>query len=545
MTNYYFLKRRKIMKRKILSTLIAGAIGLSLLPLNLAAMDFGDSARPTASPTYLPYDSFEAVSESSVPYYLEFPDGSEMTLPPLSPTTPESSVPLSPGFPDDSEVTTPPARPTDSPYDSFPTMPTLICAGNHWACQMMPACTTCFPIFPDGSQVADLGSMWNVGFTFSLWSDLSYSDTNVFRTHTGSIHMTLFANGYTPQVVRVNMFEAASGEQINSETLTLGQWGETTLSFSGLRSADTYYFTFDNVGQTTLVVTGWVSQYAPTYVDAPEEYRCENCGSLEHRCTCDEDALRDELLNRLRCDVCGEIGGHSTNGWSFAVCCGVPTDCCTCPEVILPIIPGDIFGTGYPSIDCAIEVFKYLNNLPSFLHGNDRAFTAALVTPESRRTGVPSMADVFAILQRACDLCGSCEGCFMVVSDIDPLECTPENRCNIIDCDDCRCSKTAEAIRQHCCENCRRDTNVDNSSTTTIVIIIVLPGDVLGRGEIGGVEDAIQILRYLVGLSSALDNCQAARSAASFTNGVEPDVKDAIALLRNAIGLPTVLNPGL
>jgi hypothetical protein len=432
---------------------------------------------------------------------------------------PETSVPQQPDF----ESTMPSFSPQHSDFVTTPPRP---------------------PISPDGSQVADLGFMWDVGFNFSLWSDLSYTDPCVFRTHTGSIHMTLFANGYAPQVVRVNMFEAASGEQINSETMTLGQWGETTLSFTGLRSADTYYFTFDNVGQTTLVVSGWVSQYATTYVDAPEESRCENCGSLERRCTCDEDALRDDLHNRLRCPVCGEVGGHATNGWSFAVCCGVPTDCCACPEDV-QVTPGDIFGTGYPSIDCAIEVFKYLNNLPSILLGNERAFTAALVTPESQRTGVPSMNDVFAILQMACNLCGSCEGCVMVVSDIDTLGCTPENRCNIIGCDICRCPKTVEAIRQHCCENCRRDTNVDNSSTTTIIIIIVMPGDVLGRGEIGGVEDAIQILRYLVGLPSALDNCQAARSAASFTNGVEPDVKDAIALLRNAMGLPTILNPDL
>jgi hypothetical protein len=58
------------------------------------------------------------------------------------------------------------------------------------------------------------------------------------------------------------------------------------------------------------------------------------------------------------------------------------------------------------------------------------------------------------------------------------------------------------------------------------------------------VQDAVAILRYIVGLSSPIADCDDARAAANITvPGLgEPIVQDAIAILRFLVGLPSILD---
>jgi hypothetical protein len=67
-----------------------------------------------------------------------------------------------------------------------------------------------------------------------------------------------------------------------------------------------------------------------------------------------------------------------------------------------------------------------------------------------------------------------------------------------------------------------------------------LPGDVNGDGEVG-IDDALQILRYLIGLSSILDDCENAVRAALIVSDDIPQVGDALQILRYLIGLPNEL----
>jgi hypothetical protein len=73
-------------------------------------------------------------------------------------------------------------------------------------------------------------------------------------------------------------------------------------------------------------------------------------------------------------------------------------------------------------------------------------------------------------------------------------------------------------------------------------------GNVTG-GEQPAVQDALAILRQLVGLPSAIDGNNDARIAANIVNPANdgnPTVQDALQILRKLVGLPNMIdNPGL
>jgi hypothetical protein len=68
-------------------------------------------------------------------------------------------------------------------------------------------------------------------------------------------------------------------------------------------------------------------------------------------------------------------------------------------------------------------------------------------------------------------------------------------------------------------------------------------GDVTGSGS-ATVHDAIQILRFIIGLDNVIEGNPVALRASLITNpdAAEPTVHDAIAILRSLVGLPSVLN---
>ena len=82
--------------------------------------------------------------------------------------------------------------------------------------------------------------------------------------------------------------------------------------------------------------------------------------------------------------------------------------------------------------------------------------------------------------------------------------------------------------------------NVDRSQT----YILAAPtlGDVTGTGTVE-IEDALQILRSVVGLSNVIDDNDIALMAANITNRGKkvdaPEVADALQILRSIVGLPT------
>jgi Leucine-rich repeat (LRR) protein len=77
-----------------------------------------------------------------------------------------------------------------------------------------------------------------------------------------------------------------------------------------------------------------------------------------------------------------------------------------------------------------------------------------------------------------------------------------------------------------------------NAHRTTLTL-----GHVLGT-EPYTVNDALEILRYTVGLPSVLDNCTVAVIAALIVNEEVPDVRDALQILRSLVGLSSVFDEG-
>jgi hypothetical protein len=75
-----------------------------------------------------------------------------------------------------------------------------------------------------------------------------------------------------------------------------------------------------------------------------------------------------------------------------------------------------------------------------------------------------------------------------------------------------------------------------NAHRTTLTL-----GHVLGT-EPYTVNDALEILRYTVGLPSVLDNCTVAVIAALIVNEEVPDVRDALQILRSVVGLSSVFD---
>jgi internalin A len=77
-----------------------------------------------------------------------------------------------------------------------------------------------------------------------------------------------------------------------------------------------------------------------------------------------------------------------------------------------------------------------------------------------------------------------------------------------------------------------------NAHRTTLTL-----GHVLGT-EPYTVNDALEILRYTVGLPSVLDNCTVAVIAALIVNEEVPDVRDALQILRSVVGLSSAFDEG-
>jgi hypothetical protein len=75
-----------------------------------------------------------------------------------------------------------------------------------------------------------------------------------------------------------------------------------------------------------------------------------------------------------------------------------------------------------------------------------------------------------------------------------------------------------------------------NAHRTTLTL-----GHVLGT-EPYTVNDALEILRYTVGLPSVLDNCTVAVIAALIVNEEVPDVRDALQILRSLVGLSSAFD---
>lgn len=73
-----------------------------------------------------------------------------------------------------------------------------------------------------------------------------------------------------------------------------------------------------------------------------------------------------------------------------------------------------------------------------------------------------------------------------------------------------------------------------------IVEILFTLGHVLGNDTIS-IDDALHILRYLVDLPSALDDCEAAFAAALIVSKEVPGIADALVILRFSAGLTSVL----
>jgi len=65
-------------------------------------------------------------------------------------------------------------------------------------------------------------------------------------------------------------------------------------------------------------------------------------------------------------------------------------------------------------------------------------------------------------------------------------------------------------------------------------------------GDSPGITDALQILRFLVGLPNAIDDCDDVRKAMTITPASianeEPAIVDALQILRYLVGLPNYIN---
>ena len=76
------------------------------------------------------------------------------------------------------------------------------------------------------------------------------------------------------------------------------------------------------------------------------------------------------------------------------------------------------------------------------------------------------------------------------------------------------------------------EARVNNMTRTTLTL-----GKWLGVYEFE-IEDALQILRFIIGLPSVIDECEVAKLAARRVTEVgDPTLDDALAILRGVIGL--------
>jgi internalin A len=77
-------------------------------------------------------------------------------------------------------------------------------------------------------------------------------------------------------------------------------------------------------------------------------------------------------------------------------------------------------------------------------------------------------------------------------------------------------------------------------NTTRVTLTL---GHVLGTRDYT-IADAIEILRYIVGVTSVLDDCEVAMIAALIVSEDVPTIQDALQILRHLVGLPSALDGG-
>jgi hypothetical protein len=83
----------------------------------------------------------------------------------------------------------------------------------------------------------------------------------------------------------------------------------------------------------------------------------------------------------------------------------------------------------------------------------------------------------------------------------------------------------------------------DGTEVMEINGVVVTPGHVLAATtESIGIGDALQILRFVVGLDSIIDECDAAFQAALIVSTDTPGIGDALQILRHVSGLPSELD---
>jgi hypothetical protein len=356
----------------------------------------------------------------------------------------------------------------------------------------------------------ELDLNWNHdSFWYSLWSESSETSRMNYRTNTSEIHMNLWASGHPLQIVRIMMLNAANDELVEERTITFEPGERTDVTFRNLPSSRTYYFIWENVGQTTLVVDGMISQSKIEYPD-PDEI-CMMCGVV-NGCHCFEQWPTECCGYPVHRCVC-------LHGCSDVRLCGFD-DCRRCnPDVWVPCNPS--IGCGWR--DCS--VCNGRPHSPSCNPGNACGSAGCL-------TCNPVWSGCNTLNPCGFDFCIRCN-----------LPCSPVRPCEEDGCDGCTSEDeedecpTIEIIKRHCCEKCRRQV----VNTQTIIVIVIMPGDVRGTGNVG-VQDALQILRYVVGLDSVIANCESAFNAARITGGVRPGARDALQILRRQVGLPSLLD---
>jgi len=111
-----------------------------------------------------------------------------------------------------------------------------------------------------------------------------------------------------------------------------------------------------------------------------------------------------------------------------------------------------------------------------------------------------------------------------------PIPC---DDCGKIEDSECTCVTTPERP-----ETVEPGTVIPEEDLPPIPFMV---GDVNQNGVID-IGDALAILRYLVGLSSEIDNCDISFNAALIESCRRPQIGDALAILRELVGLPGPLS---
>ncbi|MCL1831332.1 MAG: hypothetical protein FWG45_00300 [Oscillospiraceae bacterium] len=635
-------------KSKIVSLLLAGAIGASLLPMSISAAvtpppvndvhvysideqlelewvqlevlcakyneikdrdDVSDAekeqylARIDATKTRIvELQKQEQSINTAVTTALNYQSPGQVTMPGVSPEEPFNSVTTTLVAPPDTtnSVTTVPVATPDTPYSVTTTSPDTRQPVTGSTVKDEP--TPDEPGTPGRLPTLDLEKDWGESFELGLLSDVCATSNMSYRTHTGLIYLRFSAYGYPPQIVKASLFDDATGELVQTYTIALKTGDMTGITFENLKSSNTYSFTFENVSNTTLNANVMVSQYEMFAIPPPDFITCavcktasapdgtfncdcivynvckwcgiptgdaDDCGKCEkpndmifcERCgnyhyeECRYDyhdfntCWQDETGWNCVCgtcpwfyfyETCGKCGALMMAGYDcfcgeIVDCCGLPYYKCTCYDYFCEDC-GNWQSSSKPH-DCKYESDYFCENCQSWYSAAYPCdcFYSDKVCPDCGEL-VNGYAPCSCFkYQKECywnspnDNACFCKVCPWVLPPQQP-DC---KRCGAFG--DCDCKK--DVLHQYCCEGCDRQVIVNQT-----IVIIVMPGDVTGTGGRVELEDALQILRHVVGLSSKLDKCQASYDAACITGGTKPQMADALQILRYKVKLTSVFD---